>query len=299
MRGLVFTLGMPLWLRTVFAWTVCLMATMGTTPASAQAQNLLSQASRQEFQPETPISIPPAAAPNSTKPIPEQGFSNYSVGMRVQFGPEGISGKPRPILGFRYGRWNIGTNSDPEAWLAFSGVGKEPSVAYELSTKERISAFVSVRVHNLSTGSSFDVFDSGRHTLRGRVAANYKIDRHWTIGTEATLDLLGKGDGSTLSLGLARSFRVGERGQLTPSAGLTGGNGQHWRSANAGNPLASNLHAGLGSAGIGLGYRYAFNPKWAWYGSLGASRPLGQLAQIGPVSWGWGGQAGLQYFGKF
>lgn len=299
MRGLVFTLGVPLGLCKVLAWCVCLTAVWGTMPASAQAQYLLSQATKLEIQSETPSGIRPEIAPNSTKPIPEKGFSSYSVGVRVQFGPGGINAKPRPILGFRYGRWNIGTNSDPEAWLAFSGVGKEPAVAYELSTKERISAFVSVRVHNLSTGSSFDVFDAGRHTLRGRVAANYKIDRNWTIGTEATLDLLGKGDGSTLSLGLARSFRVGERGQLTPSAGLTGGNGQHWRSAYAGNPLAANLHAGLGSAGLGLGYRYAVNPQWAWYGSLSASRPLGQLAQIGPVSWGWGGQAGLQYFGKF
>ncbi len=201
-------------------------------------------------------------------------------------------------MGFRLGRWDIGSKSDPEAWLAFSGVGTEPSVAYALSPSECSSAYLSLRLHNIKqAGTVFGALETGRHTIVGRAVLNYKVDRHWTAGLEATQDLLGKGDGATLSAGLSRSFRLGERGQISPSAGITWGSGQHWRSAYTGKPLAASLHAGVGNIGLGLGYREAISSHWGWYGSLSASRPVGQIAQISTSGWGLGAQAGLQYFG--
>ena len=100
----------------------------------------------------------------------------------MQFEPEGLTTNPRPILGFRYGRWKIGTNSDPEP----------------------------------------------------RIGTQIQSVREWPAHPTAAL---------------------------------------------------------------GLGYRLAVNPQWAWCGSLSASRPLGQLAQIGSVSWGWAGWAAV--LGKF
>jgi hypothetical protein len=249
----------------------------------------------------------PSAAPEAAaaEPAPAK-FTTYVVGLRLKFaeGPNGTtSAKLRPTLGFHYGRWKIGTNSDVDGWLAFSGFRKEPTVAYELSASERLSTSLSLRVHNLGTGESFDAFETGRHTLRGRILLGYQLDQRWAMGAEVTQDLLGRGDGTTLGLGLSRSIPLSEYGLLSASAGLTWGSGVHWRTANAKAPLASTLHAGFGSLGVGLGYRYAFSPAWAWYANVGASRPVGQLSRINAATsastWSTGGQIGLLYFGKF
>jgi hypothetical protein len=242
-----------------------------------------------------------SAAPEAAAPEPAK-LATYVVGLRLKFaeGPNGnMSAKLRPTLGFRYGRWKIGTNSDVDSWLAFSGFRKEPTLAYELSASERLSADLSLRIHNLSSGESFDAFESGRHTLRGRVLLGYRLDQNWTAGTELTQDLLGRGDGATLSLGLSRAIALSEYGLLSASAGVTWGSGTHWRTANATAPLASTLHSGFGSLGVGLGYRYALSPAWAWYANIGASRPVGQLTRVSASTWSTGGQVGLLYFGKF
>jgi hypothetical protein len=254
---------------------------------------------------DAPATPSPSAAPEAAQPPPAK-LTTYVVGMRLKFAEASngaTTAKLRPTLGFRYGRWKIGTNSDVDSWLAFSGFRKEPTLAYELSASERLSTDLSLRIHNLSSGESFDAFESGRHTLRGRVLFGYQLDQRWALGAEVTQDLLGRGDGTTQSLGLSRAIPLSEYGLLSASAGVTWGSGVHWRTANAKAPLASTLHAGFGSLGLGLGYRYAISPAWAWYANIGASRPVGQLTRINaatPAStWSTGGQVGLLYFGKF
>jgi hypothetical protein len=242
------------------------------------------------------VDAPPAAPPERV-----DKFTTYVVGMRLKIPDLQHPGqvKLRPTVGFRYGRWKIGTSSDVDGWLAFSGFRKEPTVAYELRTSERINTALSLRIHNLSTGDAFDAFETGRHTLRARALLGYQINPHWALGLELTQDILKRGDGTTFGVGLSRSIPIDEHSLLTLSSGVTWGSAVHGRTPNADHPLAQTLHAGFGSLGVGLGYRYAISPSWAWYVNVGTGRAIGQLSQISGTRWSTGAQLGLLYFGKF
>jgi outer membrane scaffolding protein for murein synthesis (MipA/OmpV family) len=54
----------------------------------------------------------------------------------------------------------------------------------------------------------------------------------------------------------------------------------------------------LGSVGLGLSYRYAFTPQWAWFGTVGNSRHLGQVHAVSPSTLSWNGQIGVLYFSR-
>jgi outer membrane scaffolding protein for murein synthesis (MipA/OmpV family) len=204
----------------------------------------------------------------------------------------------RPVLGLRYGRWRIGHPTGTE-WLSFSGYRKESNLAYQWRDDERLKVGLSLRVQNLQDNSSYDGFSSGQNTLRGRVSVNYKLDRHWSLGSDLTQDLMDRGDGTTLSVGAAYGLPLSDRSALSLSAGLNWATADHWATQWRKAPApAEPWHSGLGSLGVGMSYRYALTPQWAWFGTLGSSRPLGQVQTVSPHSLSWQGQLGLLYFSR-
>ena len=244
-----------------------------------------------------PADVPPAADTDAKLQL-----STYVLGVRwsvPDLTKPTEANKLRPTLGFRYGRWRIGSSSDADRWLALSGSRRDSGLAYELTDSERISTSLSLRVHNITVGESTATLDKGRHTLRGRAQLGYQITPHWSAALELTHDLLDRGDGITLGVGLSRGFALDERSLLTLSSGLTWGSATHWRTANADQASGSSLSSGWGSVGLGAGYRYAITPAWAWYANVGSARAVGQVVEVRGSGWTSFGQAGLLYFGKF
>lgn len=251
----------------------------------------------------------PAPAPASTtEPTPTPAPSDtpaspwlYTLGVKLQSrdaADASTSLNLRPILGLRYGRWRIGHPTGTE-WLSFSGYRKESNLAYQWRDDDRLKVGLSLRVQNLQDNSSFDGFSSGQNTLRGRVSVNYKLDRHWTLGSDLTQDLMDRGDGTTLSVGAAYGLPVSDRSALSLSAGLNWATADHWATQWRQAPApAEPWHSGLGSLGVGMSYRYALTPQWAWFGTLGTSRPLGQVQTVSPHNLNWQGQLGLLYFSR-
>ena len=47
-----------------------------------------------------------------------------------------------------------------------------------------------------------------------------------------------------------------------------------------------------------MSYRYALTRQWAWFGTLGTSRHLGQVNEVSPSPLSWNGQIGLLYFSR-
>jgi len=204
----------------------------------------------------------------------------------------------RPVLGLRYGRWRLGHATGDE-WLAFSGYRKEANLAYQLRDEEDLKVDLSLRVQNLQDNSSFDGFSSGKNTLRARLGVNYQLNKRWSIGTDVTQDLLGRGDGTTLSVGASYGLPLSERSMLSLSAGVNWATADHWATQNRLlSPPPGGWHAGLGSVGLGLSYRYALTPQWAWFGTLGTSRHLGQVNTVSPSALSWSGQIGVLYFSR-
>lgn len=204
----------------------------------------------------------------------------------------------RPVLGLRYGRWRLGHATGDE-WLAFSGYRKEANLAYQLRDDERLKVDLSLRVQNLQDNSSFDGFSSGKNTVRARVGVNYQLSKRWSVGTDVTQDLMGRGDGTTLSVGASYGLPLSERSTLNLSAGVNWATADHWATQNRQlSPPPGGWRAGLGSLGLGLSYRYAITPQWAWFGTMGSSRHLGQVDTVSPSTLSWSGQIGVLYFSR-
>ena len=248
-----------------------------------------------------------AAAP-TTEPTPTPAPSDtsaspwlYTLGVKLQSRDAADASTDlilRPVLGLRYGRWRIGHPTGTE-WLSFSGYRKESNLAYQWRDDDRLKVGLSLRVHNLQDNRSFDGFSSGQNTLRGRVSVNYKIDRHWSLGSDLTQDLMDRGDGTTMSLGAAYGLPLSDRSAMSLSAGLNWASAEHWANQwRQGVAPAEPWHSGLGSLGVGMSYRYALTPQWAWFGTLGSARLLGQVQTVSPRSLSWQGQLGLLYFSR-
>jgi hypothetical protein len=226
---------------------------------------------------------------------------SYAVGLRIRTNDLtdlGATSKLLPLIGLRYGRWKLGSSADIDEWLAFNSFRKEPTVSFDLAQSDRIKAALSLRIQNIKTGESFDFIESGRKTLRGRALVNYKLGTSSFLGFEVTQDLLNRGDGTTVSLGVSESFRLTERSLLIANAGVTWANAIHWQAGNPASTAAGNLSSGLGSVGVGASYRYSPSPSWAWYTSVGSSRLVGEVGQVLGTQWRFSGQLGILYFGK-
>jgi hypothetical protein len=243
-------------------------------------------------------SVSPTSNPT---PKPETTELTYVVGARIRiadFANASGNTKLSPLLGFKYGRWKVGTNADIDEWLIFSGFRKEPTLSYDFFQSDRFKTAFSLRIQNLTTGEAFDFTEPGKKTLRGRALLNYKLTDRTYLGFELTRDLLNRGDGTTFSTGLSRMFPVNEKSIVIANAGVVWADGEHWRTSNSTYAGSSALGAGFGLLGIGVSYRYAPSKNWAWYATTGLSRPIGQIANIRDASWQVGGQIGLMYFGK-
>lgn len=250
-----------------------------------------------------PSSMADASDEPTAKPdTPEAATPwNYTLGMRVRaddINQASRSAKLRPVLGLRYGRWRVGIG-DGQEWLRFNSFRKEPSLSYQWIEKNDISLGLSMRIHNLNTNESFDVFESGRKTLRSRVLANVRITDRWSAGVEWTQDVLNRGDSSTLGLGVSYAWPLSNHSELSLSSGLTWAPAEHWRTAAGIHRIgAGGLTTGTGSVGSGLSYKHSLSRQWAWYSTLGINKEVGNVAKLsGPHSLV-NGQIGLLYFDR-
>jgi hypothetical protein len=265
----------------------------------------LAQAQATDTTPLDTVAPPPLAAEPQTpdtqpSDVPAKRW-RYTVGLKLKtqdLADARTSLALRPVLGVRYGRWRLGHATGDE-WLAFSGYRKEANLAYQLRDDERLKVDLSLRVQNLQDNSSFDGFSSGKNTLRARVGVNYQVNKRWSVGTDVTQDLMDRGDGTTLSVGASYGLPLSERSTLSLSAGVNWATADHWATQlRLLPPPPGGWHAGLGSVGLGLSYRYAFTPQWAWFGTVGSSRHLGQVDTVSPSALSWSGQIGVLYFSR-
>ena len=287
---------------------VCKLATKGAWAGLAWAAFSFNLAQAQvsdttpPTEPLTPTHLAADAQTPETATIKDPTKRwRYTVGLKLKtqdLADARTSLALRPVLGVRYGRWRLGHATGDE-WLAFSGYRKEANLAYQLRDDERLKVDLSLRVQNLQDNSSFDGFSSGKNTLRARVGVNYQVNKRWSVGTDVTQDLMDRGDGTTLSVGASYGLPLSERSTLNLSAGVNWATADHWATQlRLLPPPPGGWHAGLGSVGLGMSYRYAFTPQWAWFGTVGSSRHLGQVDTVSPSTLSWSGQIGVLYFSR-
>jgi hypothetical protein len=223
----------------------------------------------------------------------------YTLGTRLKSNDMGDlqnSARVRPVIGLRYGKWQLGIG-DGRAWRNLGQFGSEPTLSYQVMDEPDLNIGLSMRVHNVSTGESFDVFEGGKNTLRTRVMMHKKINKRWRLNVDWTQDILNKGDSTTLNLGLSYAWPVFQQSELILHADSTWATAEHWRNSGL---QVQQLHldpvsTGFQKVSAGLTFKQSISKHWAWYSSYAISQPIAELrkVQAREIS---SGQIGILYF---
>jgi len=203
----------------------------------------------------------------------------------------------RPVIGLRYGKWQVGIG-DGRAWRDLGQFGTEPTLSYQVMDEPDLNIGLSMRVHNVSTGESFDVFEGGKNTIRTRVMLHRKINQRWLFNVDWTQDILNKGDSTTLNLGLSYAWPVFQQSELILHADSTWATAEHWRNSNLqGNHALTNLiPTGFQKVSAGLTFKQSISRHWAWYSSFAISQPIAELRKTPGSREVASGQIGILYF---
>ena len=223
----------------------------------------------------------------------------YTLGTRLKsydMGDWQNTARVRPVIGLRYGKWQLGIG-DGRAWRNLGQFGSEPTLSYQVMDEPDLNIGLSMRVHNVSTGESFDVFEGGKNTLRTRVMMHRKINKRWRLNGDWTQDILNKGDGTTLNLGLSYAWPVFQQSELILHADSTWATAEHWRNSASHvkqGPLDL-VSTGFQKVSAGLTFKQSISRHWAWYSSFAISQPIAELkkVQAREIS---SGQIGILYF---
>ncbi len=231
--------------------------------------------------------------------IGEADQLSYTLGTRLKSNDMGDwqnTARVRPVIGLRYGKWQLGIG-DGRAWRNLGQFGSEPTLSYQVMDEPDLNIGLSMRVHNVSTGESFDVFEGGKNTLRTRVMMHRKINKRWRFNVDWTQDILNKGDSTTLNLGLSYAWPVFQQSELILHADSTWATAEHWR--NSGSQVKQGpldlVSTGFQKVSAGLTFKQSISRHWAWYSSFAISQPIAELRklQAREIS---SGQIGVLYF---
>ena len=208
----------------------------------------------------------------------------YTLGTRLKsydMGDWQNTARVRPVIGLRYGKWQLGIG-DGRAWRNLGQFGSEPTLSYQVMDEPDLNIGLSMRVHNVSTGESFDAFEGGKNTLRTRVMMHRKINKRWRLNGDWTQDILNKGDGTTLNLGLSYAWPVFQQSELILHADSTWATAEHWRNsalyAKQG-PLDL-VSTGFQKVSAGLTFKQSISRHWAWYSTFAISQPIAELKKV-------------------
>ena len=269
-------------LKQMILHALCLVVIIFSSillPSTANAQNSSTEAS--------PV-------------ISESDQLYYTLGTRLKSNDLGDwqnTARVRPVIGLRYGKWQLGIG-DGRAWRNLGQFGSEPTLSYQVMDEQDLSIGLSMRVHNVSTGESFDVFESGKNTLRTRVMLHRKINQRWRINADWTQDVLNRGDGTTLNLGLSYAWPVFQQSELIFHADSTWATAEHWR--NSGSQFKTGplnlVTTGFQKVSAGLTFKQSLTKHWAWYSSFAISQPIAELKRISGSNEIASGQIGILYF---
>jgi len=225
---------------------------------------------------------------------------SYTIGMRIKsndFSDAQQTPRLRPVIGLRYGKWQLGIG-DGRTWSKAGAYGAEPTLSYQFIDDPDVNIGLSMRAHNVSTGEAFDVFEGGKTTLRTRLMFNRKIAEQWRMNIDWTQDILNKGDSSTINFGVSYSWPVFKQSELVLNLGTTWATAEHWRHANL--PELNSSHhvfvTGFEKVNAGLTFKQPMSKNWAWFSTIGVSKPIANLKLIQGNSEVVSGQIGFLYF---
>lgn len=276
------------------------MASTTLRPAIAAALVLLAgQAGAQSAAaPDAAASAPAGAVepPRDAPAAPGQPRFEGAIGLILHYDPE-FSGSSKhhlsatPSIFLRYGRWtfsNSGLFVTRRKDDIFQGLGSD------LHRGDTVRSHFSLRLergHASARSSELPDTPETRSTVRGRLNITWMpqgLDRAdgWKFNLGFSTDLLGRGGGQTLDLGLGREHDLGDGLRWSYGAGVSAASARYMRARFEVTPeeaartgyAAYRPGAGLRDATVGTSWRYLMSPQWQAIWGVSGGRLLGRAA---------------------
>jgi MipA family protein len=231
-----------------------------------------------------------AAQPVMAPPEPASLRPNFegAIGLQLNNSPEyqGSSLRKTALIPGLYLRWgrlsiatagNFVTRYDDEV---VRGLGAE------LIRRDDLRVQLGLRWdpgRKTSASVDLDQLDPVRPTVRARLTAVWHPVPHWSVGAGWSNDLLARGGGGLVDVGVGREFRLGPHTALTLSSGLTWGNERYMQgrfgispdaAARTGKPVYAPA-SGWRDVSLSAQVRSDLDKRWSVWGGGSVSRLLG------------------------
>jgi outer membrane protein len=236
---------------------------------------------------------PPAAAA-SAPPEPEKPRRDIegALGPVLLLSPEYEGASRRKVSvapGFflRWGRYSI---SNTGAFVTRRNDDVFRGLGIDLKHNDRLRYNLALRIDNGRRSNSSEALkglDNVQTTVRGRVSATLQLEHGFKSALGWSPDLLGRGGGSTVDVGLSHDRILAPGFTWNVGTGLSWGNSRYMRSYFGITPSESvrsgyavyTPGAGLRDATLATGWRLDIDRRWVAFWGGGVSRVLGPAAQ--------------------
>jgi outer membrane scaffolding protein for murein synthesis (MipA/OmpV family) len=250
---------------------------------------------------------PTAAASAPARPRPEV---EGAVGPMVNYDPQyqGAAGsrlKWTPGIFIRWGRYTI-TNASGFVTRRDDDVMRGLAADFVRSEHTRINLALRLdRGRRSSDSAALAGLPDIRPTIRARLVGTHTFDAGIGASAGVNVDLLGRGGGTVVDLGISRSFALAPRTTWSVGLGITAASQRYMRSYFGVTPEQSLITgyppyapgSGLRDVSLSTGARRQFGERWVGYVGASTSCLLGPAA-ASPLSqrpWGWAVNGGIAW----
>jgi outer membrane protein len=224
--------------------------------------------------------LPPAGEPSPPPPTKWEGALGLSMSMSPEYqGASRYNVSARPAFFIRYGRFVISSGGGFVTRRrddVFRGLGMD------VVQRDRLRLNVSLRLDHGRRSSSSDALvgiQDVRRTVRVRSSATWQLDHGWKLAASWNADLLGRGGGHVVDLGIGHDRRLSPRTTWSVGGGLVWADRRNTQSYYGVTPEESQASgypvympgSGLRGASLNTGWRMEIDPEWTayWGGSIG------------------------------
>ncbi|MDI4633237.1 MipA/OmpV family protein [Pelomonas sp. V22] len=237
----------------------------------------------------------PAKAKTADEPeanASAQGF-HYVLGLRAAYQPEFMGAREyktsaRPLISLQWGKWRL-SSSGASAVMGFGRDVQGSGASTDLLSRDRVKVSLSLRFDSgrqSSDSPRLSGLPDVRRTLRSQLSTRYSLSDELSLGASWSTDLLGRGGGSVVGLGLGYRLYRDTKTEWTTGAGVGWGSRRYQQSYFGVAPEVASrtLYAayqpgsGLRDAYLGMGLTYAITHHWIAFSSASIGRLQGPSA---------------------
>lgn len=231
----------------------------------------------------------PALAQGQLRPQPpaaneESGFT-WVLGASVNNGPSyaGSSTRStgvRPVIGLDIGRFTLSSGGGGSL-LDFDLDARDSGLSARLLQWENLRLSGGLRLDGGRKGEDDPVLrglPDVERTLRGRLSAIYDFNKHFSVRSTLSQDLLGRQGGATLQTSARYEFLISPRTEVGLAAGFTLANATYMRSYMGVPASAAGLTTalpayrpggGMHGTQVGLEVKTLVSDHWVLFGGVG------------------------------